>query len=342
MSAAMGAKEGRSMATSSCRVSVTLGVAAAILVAQGALAQTVSETVTYFHTDRLGSTVMTSDASGNIQSTVDYRPYGQPVQNDPGSAPGYTGQYNDPATGLTYMRARYFDSNVGVFLSTDPVGSKAGDIGSFGRFVYANDNPLRFVDPTGMQTTTLCYNCSLGPSVTDLSGVTVVGVAYPNGATFVSLWTNHKVWIRYGAERGDWGRNGENENEDKKKKCAAMVPVAPQGVDIDRNIEDASHMSPIDFYSHVRNKGPWDYKQRGRHGQYENFGNFNYGATGLATGLFGEQVLLRMAGWAQIRAGTSKANFGHPWGSAPYGDSPKDQAMIKKGFSYYYSCRSGS
>lgn len=340
MSAAMGSREGRGMEKSSCRVNMIFGVAAAILVAQGGKAQTVSETVTYFHTDRLGSTVMVSDASGNIQSAVDYRPYGQPVQNDPGSAPGYTGQYNDPATGLTYMRARYYDSNVGVFLSTDPVGSNAGDIGSFGRFVYANDNPLRFVDPTGMKATTLCYNCSLGPSITNLPGITAVGVSYPDGAGFVSLWTNHRVWIRYGAERGDWGRNGENKNEEKKTKCAAMVPEAPQGADIDRNIEAASHMSAFDFYAHVENKGPWDYKQLGR--KYESFGNFNYGATGLATGLFGEQVLLRMAGWAQTRAGTSKGNYGHPWGSAPYGDDPNDQAMIKKGFSYYYSCGSAS
>lgn len=152
MSAAMGPKEGRAMEKSSCRVSMIFGVAAAILVAQGGRAQTVSETVTYFHTDRLGSTVMTSDASGNIQSTIDYRPYGQPVQNDPGPAPGYTGQYNDPATGLTYMRARYYDTNVGRFLGTDPIASGPADVFAFNRYAYANANPMTFTDPTGMKT----------------------------------------------------------------------------------------------------------------------------------------------------------------------------------------------
>lgn len=32
------------------------------------------------------------------------------------------------------------------------------------------------------------------------------------------------------------------------------------------------------FYSQVKNRGPWDFKQRGP--QYENFGNFHYGAVG--------------------------------------------------------------
>jgi len=37
------------------------------------------------------------------------------------------------------------------------------------------------------------------------------------------------------------------------------------------------------FYSKVRNRGEWDYKQQGR--QYEALGNFNYGACGTAAGL---------------------------------------------------------
>ncbi|WP_233592622.1 polymorphic toxin type 44 domain-containing protein [Erwinia psidii] len=49
------------------------------------------------------------------------------------------------------------------------------------------------------------------------------------------------------------------------------------------------------FYQQIRNKGPWDYKQQGA--SYQNFGNFNYGATGVVAGI-PEEILLRGAGWA--------------------------------------------
>lgn len=114
-------------------------------------------------------------------------------------------------------------------------------------------------------------------------------------------------------------------------KCPPVPPV-PSGVSVCKNMDDAAdHWDPRWFKDQVKNKGPWDYKQQGR--QYGDFGNFNYGATGSAFG-FPDQVLLRMAGWAQQQAGTSKAEWGGPWGRAPYGDDPDDQEMIRRGIEY--------
>ena len=96
------------------------------------------------------------------------------------------------------------------------------------------------------------------------------------------------------------------------------------------------------FIAQVQNNGPWDYKQYGR--AYEDFGNFNYGATGAAAG-FSDDTLLRAAGWAQTRGGNVDPNFGVPTGPlraylgiggvAPYGDDPRDQAMIAAGIKHY-------
>ncbi|MEM7482379.1 MAG: polymorphic toxin type 44 domain-containing protein [Acidobacteriota bacterium] len=92
------------------------------------------------------------------------------------------------------------------------------------------------------------------------------------------------------------------------------------------------------FRDQVRNKGPWDYKQQGR--QYEDFGNFNYGATGRALGL-PERLLLREAGRAQQAAGTSLQDWGEPGlrvnpfgGSGFFGDDPKDYHWIRLGYEY--------
>ncbi|MEE1925290.1 polymorphic toxin type 44 domain-containing protein [Pseudomonas sp. 148P] len=121
-----------------------------------------------------------------------------------------------------------------------------------------------------------------------------------------------------------------------------MTPKAPRGVSITSNMREA-HSKKIHFsrggtsflfswfYTKVRSRGPWNYKRQGR--KYEDFGNFNYGATGTAAGI-SEEVLLRGAGWAQSQAGTSEPEFGSWWSNAPYGDDPKDQRQIKAGIEY--------
>ena len=119
----------------------------------------------------------------------------------------------------------------------------------------------------------------------------------------------------------------------------SIIPPAPPGVDILANMRIARNRSgpvsgPTDylwFYHQVKNKGPWDFKQRGK--QYEAFGNFHYGAVGTAMGM-AREVLERAAGWAQGRAGTSESKNGMWAGLAPYGDDPMDQMYIKAGVDY--------
>lgn len=114
------------------------------------------------------------------------------------------------------------------------------------------------------------------------------------------------------------------------------LPIAPPKVNVNKNMQEARKCwDPVWFYNQVRNKGPWDYKQQGS--QYENLGNFNFGATGCAFG-FTAKILLRGAGWAQQKSGTSKPGFNNWWGSSPYGDDPNDQEMIRRGIEY---CRCG-
>ena len=127
-----------------------------------------------------------------------------------------------------------------------------------------------------------------------------------------------------------------------------LIPVPP-GADILANINAAmAHRNDnvvskyLWFYNQVHDGGPWDYK-RGGNPQYEPFGNFNYGATGRMLGVSPE-TLQRMAGLAQIWKGTSKPTFGtNPGrvqsllgvgGTPPYGDDPRDQMFIDRGFHY--------
>lgn len=116
-----------------------------------------------------------------------------------------------------------------------------------------------------------------------------------------------------------------------KKLEEGEIPPAPSGVSVDENMEEAKEMSLFDFYNAVRNGGKWDYKQQGR--GFENFGNFNFGATGKV--LLPGFILKRGAGWAQEKAGTSLDEWGHFYWKKPYGDHPVDQKFIQQGIDYF-------
>ncbi|WP_263079120.1 polymorphic toxin type 44 domain-containing protein [Endozoicomonas sp. Mp262] len=129
------------------------------------------------------------------------------------------------------------------------------------------------------------------------------------------------------------GASGKNRNTFFE---AVNAPKSPKNVSIEANMKEASERAGLfaglmDYYwfmEQVKNKGPWDYKQQGR--EYQNFGNYNYGAAGYAAGI-PESVLLRAAGWAQKQAGTSDESWGSYWFKEPYGDDPEDQRWIKEG-----------
>ncbi|MBD8900352.1 RHS repeat-associated core domain-containing protein [Rhodanobacter sp. DHG33] len=116
----------------------------------GLQAQAQTDTVTYVYTDPQGTPLVKADASGNVIAKYDYTPYGNSIASlgAAPNGPGYTGHVNDPETGLIYMQARYYQPT-GRFLSPDPVRPAAGNIYSFNRYAYVNNNPIRNVDPSG-------------------------------------------------------------------------------------------------------------------------------------------------------------------------------------------------
>lgn len=107
--------------------------------------------VEYFHTDALGSIVAMTDEQGNVIERREYEPYGAQLTPAVKDGPGYTGHVQDAATGLSYMQQRYYDPQIGRFLSVDPVTADGSTGGNFNRYWYANNNPYKFVDPDGRE-----------------------------------------------------------------------------------------------------------------------------------------------------------------------------------------------
>ena len=109
-----------------------------------------AENVTYLHTDNLGSPVLETDQNGNVLRWVEYSAYGEELGAAPADGPAFTSHYRDAGTGLVYMQQRYYDPQVGRFLSVDPVTAlDNGDMRHLNRYVYAYNSPYKFTDPDG-------------------------------------------------------------------------------------------------------------------------------------------------------------------------------------------------
>ncbi|MCF6207170.1 MAG: DUF6531 domain-containing protein, partial [Sulfurovum sp.] len=103
----------------------------------------------YYHADGLGSIVaMTDDQARNVQK-YEYDSFGNQhdMKNRIKQPYGYTGREHDIETGLRYYRARYYDGDVGRFISKDPIGFSGGDVNLYG---YVLNRPLVFIDPYGL------------------------------------------------------------------------------------------------------------------------------------------------------------------------------------------------
>ena len=113
---------------------------------------------TFYHFGRLGSTEVATDGNGNLLSSSDYLPFGQELTaNASNNHYKFTGKERDTESGLDYFGARYYGSSMGRFMSPDPSGLLYADSSnpqSLNLYSYALNNPLRFIDPTGL---TACF-----------------------------------------------------------------------------------------------------------------------------------------------------------------------------------------
>jgi RHS repeat-associated protein len=125
---------------------------------RGVQSQVANSAWTEAMSDGLGSVRGWIDGSQNFVSDVDYNPYGVPDSAVAGF--GFTGEMTD-ANGLVYLRARYYDPNVGVFASLDPFEGVHGRPMSVNGYSWVEGNPINWVDPTGKCTGQTRYECEM-------------------------------------------------------------------------------------------------------------------------------------------------------------------------------------
>ena len=92
-----------------------------------------------------------TDESGNVVNEYTYDPWGNILsENETVENPiKYAGEYYDEELDMYYLRARYYDPNVGRFTSLDIEEGEISNPLDMNRYVYCRNNPIKYVDPSG-------------------------------------------------------------------------------------------------------------------------------------------------------------------------------------------------
>jgi RHS repeat-associated protein len=144
----------------------------------------------FYHFDGIASTVGISDSSGNMVNKYAYDAFGK-VLNQEEAIPNpfkYVGQFGlmDEGNGLFYMRARYYDPEMGRFISKDPIGF----LGGLNLYAYVDNNPVNFIDPLGLYSfddfieDASNFSAGFGDTITSVFGILYL-FGLPSGTQWV-------------------------------------------------------------------------------------------------------------------------------------------------------------
>lgn len=109
-----------------------------------------------------GDVVALTNNDGTITKNYEYNPFGVQLSDKDTidlNPYRYCGEYYDAESGYTYLQARYYEPEIGRFISEDP----AFDGNNW--YVYCGNDPINMIDPTGMwskkihkRISTIAYN----------------------------------------------------------------------------------------------------------------------------------------------------------------------------------------
>jgi RHS repeat-associated protein len=132
-----------------------------------AIDQPLARSGKYFTPNQLGSTTTLTNSAGTVVHSYQYGPFGETTGSGSENNPfQYAGRENDGSS-LYYNRARYYRPEWGRFISEDPLGITAG----LNQYRYGLNNPMRYLDPTGMEEDDLLSGWEKGV----INGCTIVG-----------------------------------------------------------------------------------------------------------------------------------------------------------------------
>ncbi|CAN5372502.1 hypothetical protein BH10CHL1_BH10CHL1_37360 [soil metagenome] len=137
----------------------------------------------YLYQATVDSTIYAIQSNGTPLTDQRYFAYGRIRNGD--TLPTdhwFTGQQVSSDNGLYYYGARYYDPEIGQFISPDSLVPDATNVFDYNRYMYARGNPIKYTDPTGhysQEELMKHFGCDNAQCVSDHFG--------PNG-DYADLW----------------------------------------------------------------------------------------------------------------------------------------------------------
>ena len=102
-----------------------------------------------------GDVIQLTDNTGTVVKNYDYDAFGNEKNIDPNDTNVFRhcGEYFDKETSTMYLRARYYDPEIGRFITEDSLEGKINDPLSLDLYTYCKDDPVNMVDSDGHSPT---------------------------------------------------------------------------------------------------------------------------------------------------------------------------------------------
>ncbi|MGB2865787.1 MAG: RHS repeat-associated core domain-containing protein, partial [Sedimentisphaerales bacterium] len=106
----------------------------------------------YLHDAPAGSVCRVLNPTGQTVNSYEYDAFGSPTNETESIENSYQfhGEIQEEETSLVFLRARYYDSNMGRFLTRDPFSGFQERPSSLNLYVFTTNDPVNFSDPSGM------------------------------------------------------------------------------------------------------------------------------------------------------------------------------------------------
>ena len=156
----------------------------------------------WYHPDHLGSSSWITYSDGSAVQHLHYLPWGEDFVDQRNTTWNamytFSAKEKDTETGYSYFGARYYSSDLSIWISVDPQAHKYPLLSPY---TYCADNPIKLVDPDGEAigipgVKYAFMKASAGAGIGHaLSATGIMGIAWDKGGTtrFIAYSTNYFV-----------------------------------------------------------------------------------------------------------------------------------------------------
>ena len=302
----------------------------------------------FYVQDHQGNNRIIVNQNGTVEERNHYYPFGGLFASSTNIQPyKYNGKELDMKNGLNWYDygARQYDAAIGRWHAMDPMTEKYY---SSSPYAYCANNPIKYIDPTGMfygdyysgYSGRFLFSDGIDDNKVYVQNLSVTKNELTVKTSFIGFKNDipdkTNLFNGFLEKTNNYFSNMNRQLENKEstilmgglgkytRKLSAFRDLVTDDAPFDIKAAEGGEFSTKTWNAFKKGYAFYDSKLF----RYDDFGNFNYGVAGKAFGL-SESILQVGAGVNQL----SKPNVPHSIFS--FGDEDKDNYMIRQGFEYY-------